>query len=140
MLMPQYFVDDNEQAEEERKRVLITVQSIFEHIAVGALALLSNPWHAIGIAGWILGITAGYFILKEAITLLGRIVSSKLGRPSIVRETSTSNSSNRYSILSMWRALFSDKQRSSNTTAADAREHVSTYFKDVVLPPVLQVR
>jgi Domain of unknown function (DUF3523) len=138
--MPQCFVDDNEQAEEERKRVLLTVQSIFEHIAVGALALLSNPWHAIGIAGWILGITAGYLILKEAITLLGRIVSSKLGRPSLVRETSTNNSSNRYSILSMWSALFSDKQRSSNATAADAREHVSTYFKDVVLPPVLQVR
>jgi Domain of unknown function (DUF3523) len=133
-------VDVNEQAEEERKRVLLTVQSIFEYISVGALALLSNPWHAIGIAGWLLGITAGYFILKEAITLLGRIVSSKLGRPSLVRETSTNNSNDSYNILSISRALFGDKQHSSNATAADAREHVSAYFQDVVLPPVLQVR
>ncbi|KAG5187035.1 P-loop containing nucleoside triphosphate hydrolase protein [Tribonema minus] len=75
-------------AEEDRKRVLEAVRTVFEHLATGVVVLLSDPMKAAAVAAWLLGLAAGYFILREAIGLCGRVISARLGRPSLVRETS----------------------------------------------------
>jgi hypothetical protein len=52
------------QAEEDRRRVLEAVRSVFEHLASGLVLLMADPVRAATLAAWLLGVAAGYFVLK----------------------------------------------------------------------------
>ncbi|CAM9840469.1 unnamed protein product, partial [Chrysoparadoxa australica] len=140
------------QAEEERKRLVEVVHAVMERLGEGVVVLLTDPSHAIMAGAWLLAMCAGYFMLKESSALMRRVIESKLGRPSLVRESSRvgmgnllspSTSTNPVlttSLVAFLKGYFASitwpwQQRQSSK---EARQKVTAHFSDLVLPPQLK--
>jgi ATPase family AAA domain-containing protein 3A/B len=103
------------QAEEDRRRLLEGINSIFQHLSDAVIELSSRPAQLAWATAWFLGLCTAYFVLREALVLARRMLESRLGRPSLVRQT--------------WRG------KGSKSIGELTKEE---FFGDVVLPAALR--
>ncbi|CAM9713523.1 unnamed protein product, partial [Choristocarpus tenellus] len=94
---------------------------------------------------WLLGLVLGYLMLREFTQLLRQIAESRLGRPSLVRETSRVGSIEA-ALIKTWRgvrwiAILTFRRRvwrGEGMGRQGSREQVAGFFKDVILAPNIQ--
>ncbi|CAM9102408.1 unnamed protein product [Hapterophycus canaliculatus] len=76
------------QGNEDRKRTQEAINTVLAHVSSGAVGLMSDPRRAVMLTTWILGLLAGYLVLRETTLLVRQLVETYLGKPGLVRETS----------------------------------------------------
>ena len=88
---------------------------------------MSSPLFLAAIGGLILGLILFYFTIKEATLLLRAYVQSFIGKPVLVKETSSGNTITQY-IVSFLQLFYSKK-----ALQAISMKDIESTFKDVIL-------
>ncbi|CAM9476678.1 unnamed protein product [Ectocarpus sp. 8 AP-2014] len=139
------------QGEEDRRRTQEAINTVLAHLASAVYGLVSDPRRALTLTSWLLGLLAGYMVLKEGTLLLRQLLETYLGKPSLVRETSrvgTLRSTN-HRLLHVAKCLVSficekagkaslEGEGWSPKRARSGREEAVNAFRDVVLAPDLK--
>jgi ATPase family AAA domain-containing protein 3A/B len=119
-------------AAEDRRKLLDAVQTTLMGLGDGVKALLGDKKKLYSAVGSIISMAAGIYVVREMSRIVGAQVEKRLGKPSLVRETSRSSGIaplvwgflDLFSFLLWWRT----------------RKDISSAFKDVVLKEVLEER
>ncbi|CAM9405685.1 unnamed protein product [Ectocarpus sp. 6 AP-2014] len=139
------------QGEEDRRRTQEAINTVLAHLASAVYGLVSDPRRALTLTSWLLGLLAGYMVLKEGTLLLRQLLETYLGKPSLVRETSrvgTLRSTN-HRLLHAAKCLVSficekagkaslEGEGWSPKRTRSGREEAVNAFRDVVLAPDLK--
>ncbi|CAM9875822.1 unnamed protein product [Scytosiphon promiscuus] len=139
------------QGDEDRKRTQEAINTVLAHISSGAIGLMADPRRAVMLASWLLGLAAGYLVLREGTLLLRQLVEMYLGKPGLVRETSRvgtlGSTVQHLRLLAKWATGFLDgKAREASLVekcwptgrVASGRAEAVRAFHDVVLTPDLK--
>eukprot|EP00937_MAST-01D_sp_MAST-1D-sp2_P000014 g14.t1 len=127
------------QAEEDRRKLVETVTTALHALGQGLKALLADRQKLLTTVGALVALAAGVFIVREAAKLLAAQIERRLGRPSLVRETSRALGLG--AVLGAARALlpWPSGAQASGAAAAAARRLVRQ-FDDVILADELKER
>ncbi|CAM9889849.1 unnamed protein product, partial [Ectocarpus fasciculatus] len=139
------------QGEEDRRRTQEAINTVLAHLTSGVYGLVSDPRRALTLTSWLLGLLAGYMVLKEGTLLLRQLLETYLGKPSLVRETSRMGTlgSTNHRLLYVAKCLVGficEKAGKASLGGADwspkrtpsGRAEVVHAFRDVVLAPDLK--
>ncbi|KAG7382028.1 ATPase AAA domaincontaining protein [Phytophthora pseudosyringae] len=110
--------------EADRVKLMQALQATFDNIGQGISVLLADKQKLMKFVGGFVALAAGIYLSREAIRIVGKLIEQRLGKPSLVRETS--RSSGAFGFLS---ALF-------RRTSAKGQDELA----DVVLRSVLETR
>ncbi|KAL4109681.1 hypothetical protein PRIC1_001377 [Phytophthora ramorum] len=100
--------------EADRVKLLQALQSAFDNLGQGVSVLLSDKQKLIKFVGGFVALAAGIYLSREAIRIVGKLIEQRLGKPSLVRETS--RSAGAFGFLS---ALFRRKAPKGQNELAD---------------------
>ena len=87
------------EAELQRKQVLDAINLIFVRMTEGGKELLSDPERVLRGLGAIILLAAGVYFVRECSKVVAREIERRLGKPSLVRETSRMHASGMFSML-----------------------------------------
>ena len=87
------------EAESQRKQVLDAINLIFVRMTEGGKELLSDPERVLRALGTIILLAAGVYFVRECSKVVAREIERRLGKPSLVRETSRMHASGMFSML-----------------------------------------
>ncbi|EQC27948.1 hypothetical protein SDRG_14226 [Saprolegnia diclina VS20] len=76
------------QFEAEKDKVMTALQATFDNLGAGALVLLSDTDKLLKFIGSFVALAFGIYLTRECIRIGGQIIEQRLGKPSLVRETS----------------------------------------------------
>lgn len=111
--------------QEERKQMMETVETVFSHASNFVVNVATvSPGKLMAIMGAVFSLILGYILVKELAAGLRQIVEQKLGRPSLVRETSRKR----------YIPCFLGLTPSKDEAVGEA------YFQDVILEKALKAR
>jgi len=79
------------ESSERRKTILEAVSSVGNMIGTGIDALISNKEKIYGAATTVFFIAGGYYVAKHGTVMSARFLEARLGKPTLVRETSRAN-------------------------------------------------
>lgn len=79
------------ESKEKRRTILEAVSSVGNMIGTGIDTLISNKEKAMGAGGAMLALAGGFFIAKHGTVTVARFIENRLGKPTLVRETSRAN-------------------------------------------------
>lgn len=74
--------------EADRIKILQLVQTTFDNLGQGASILLTDKTKLMKFIGGFVGLAAGIYLSREIIRISGKLIEQRLGKPSLVRETS----------------------------------------------------
>nr|CCA20783.1 conserved hypothetical protein [Albugo laibachii Nc14]CCA23711.1 conserved hypothetical protein [Albugo laibachii Nc14] len=77
-----------ERLEADRVKILQALESIFHNLGRGASALLTDPKKWTQLLGGCLLFAFGLYSSREGVRIAGAIIEKRLGKPSLIRETS----------------------------------------------------
>lgn len=77
--------------EADRMKMLQALDAIFDHFGRGASALLTDERKWSQLIGGFVAIAAGIYLSREGVRIAGTILEKRLGKPSLIRETSRSS-------------------------------------------------
>ncbi|TYZ66526.1 hypothetical protein PybrP1_010190 [[Pythium] brassicae (nom. inval.)] len=77
--------------EADRVKVMQALQATFDNLGQGAMVLLSDKEKLTKFVGGFVALAAGIYLSREAIRITGKLIEQRLGKPSLVRETSRSS-------------------------------------------------
>lgn len=77
--------------EADRVKVMQALQATFDNLGQGATVLLSDKEKLTKFVGGFVALAAGIYLSREAIRIAGKLIEQRLGKPSLVRETSRSS-------------------------------------------------
>ncbi|KAH9127072.1 hypothetical protein AeMF1_002581 [Aphanomyces euteiches] len=72
----------------EKEKVLLALQATFDNLGNGFLVLISDVEKLLNFVGTVVALAFGIYFTREGIRIGGRIIEQRLGKPSLVRETS----------------------------------------------------
>ncbi|KAF0709370.1 Aste57867_5960 [Aphanomyces stellatus] len=72
----------------EKDKVMLALQATFDNLGTGFLVLISDTEKLMHFVGTIVAIAFGVYFTREAIRICGRMLEQRMGKPSLVRETS----------------------------------------------------
>lgn len=119
-------------AAEDRRKLLEAVQTTLAGLGDGVKSLLGDKKKLYSAVGSIVSMAAGIYVVREISRIVGAQVEKRLGKPSLVRETSRSSGVlplllsclDLFSFLLFWRK----------------RKDITSAFSDVVLKKTLEER
>lgn len=74
--------------EADRVKLMQALQATFDNLGQGATVLLSDKEKLTKFVGGFVALAAGIYLSREAIRIIGKLIEQRLGKPSLVRETS----------------------------------------------------
>lgn len=74
--------------EADRIKLMQALQATFDNLGQGAHVLLADRRKLVQLVGSLVALAAGVFLSREAIRIVGKLIEQRLGKPSLVRETS----------------------------------------------------
>ncbi|KAF1313615.1 Atpase family aaa domain-containing protein 3, partial [Globisporangium splendens] len=74
--------------EADRVKLMQALQATFDNLGQGAVVLLSDKEKLTKFVGGFVALAAGIYFSREAIRIIGKLIEQRLGKPSLVRETS----------------------------------------------------
>lgn len=77
--------------EADRVKVIQALQATFDNLGQGAMVLLSDKEKLTKFVSGFVALAAGVYLSREAIRIAGKLIEQRLGKPSLVRETSRSS-------------------------------------------------
>ena len=95
---------EKEKGEAQRKRLLDAINLIFARIADGGRDLLGDPERLARTLGAVILLAAGVYFVREFSKVVAREIERRLGKPSLVRDTSRMHASRTGGLFS-WLAL-----------------------------------
>ncbi|KAJ8524488.1 hypothetical protein ON010_g16630 [Phytophthora cinnamomi] len=110
--------------EADRVKLMQALQSTFDNLGQGISVLLADKQKLTKFVGGFVALAAGIYLSREAIRIVGKLIEQRLGKPSLVRETSRSAGA-----FGFFRALF-------RRNAAKGQDELA----DVVLRSTLETR
>ncbi|ETW04491.1 hypothetical protein H310_04754 [Aphanomyces invadans] len=72
----------------EQEKILRALQTAFDNIGNGAMTLLADTDKLLHFVGTVVAVAFGIYLTREIMRIAGRLVEQRLGKPSLVRETS----------------------------------------------------
>lgn len=112
--------------EADRVKLMQALQATFDNIGQGATVLLSDKEKLTKFVGGFVALAAGIYLSREAIRIIGNLIEQRLGKPSLVRETSRTSG-----LWGFFRSLLSFMHKTGKGNAELA---------DVVLRATLETR
>lgn len=100
--------------EADRVKLMQALQATFDNLGQGIAVLLADKQKLIKFVGGFVALAAGIYLSREVIRIVGKLIEQRLGKPSLVRETS--RSSGAFGFLS---ALFHRKTAKGQDELAD---------------------
>eukprot|EP00946_MAST-07B_sp_MAST-7B-sp1_P005034 g5034.t1 len=94
-----------EKGKAQRKRLLDAINLIFSRIADGGRDLLSNPERLVRTLAAVVLLAAGVYFVREFSKVVASEIGRRLGKPSLIRDTSRLHSSRSGGLFS-WLAVF----------------------------------
>ncbi|KAE8961488.1 hypothetical protein PR003_g31086, partial [Phytophthora rubi] len=110
--------------EADRVKLMQALQSTFDNLGQGVSALLADKQKLTKFVGGFVALAAGIYLSREVIRIVGKLIEQRLGKPSLVRETSRSAGA-----FGFFRSLF-------RRNAAKGQDELA----DVVLRNALETR
>ncbi|KAG3001620.1 hypothetical protein PC121_g16146 [Phytophthora cactorum] len=77
--------------EVDRLKLLQALQATFDNLGQGISVLLADKEKLTKFVGGFVALAAGIYLSREAIRIVGKLIEQRLGKPSLVRETSRSS-------------------------------------------------
>ncbi|EEY68689.1 uncharacterized protein PITG_19005 [Phytophthora infestans T30-4] len=77
--------------EADRVKLMQALQATFDNLGQGIAVLLADKQKLIKFVGGFVALAAGIYLSREAIRIIGKLIEQRLGKPSLVRETSRSS-------------------------------------------------
>lgn len=112
--------------EADRVKLMQALQATFDNLGQGATVLLSDKEKLTKFVGGFVALAAGIYLSREAIRIIGKLIEQRLGKPSLVRETSRTSG-----LWGFFRSLLSFMHKNGKGNAELA---------DVVLRASLEMR
>lgn len=81
----------HQRLEADRVKLMQALQATFDNIGQGAMVLLSDKEKLTKFIGGFVALAAGIYLSREIIRIAGKLIEQRLGKPSLVRETSRSS-------------------------------------------------
>uniref|UniRef100_K3WQW0 AAA+ ATPase domain-containing protein n=1 Tax=Globisporangium ultimum (strain ATCC 200006 / CBS 805.95 / DAOM BR144) TaxID=431595 RepID=K3WQW0_GLOUD len=108
--------------EADRVKLIQALQVTFDNLGQGAVVLLSDKEKLTKFIGGFVALAAGIYFSREAIRIIGKLIEQRLGKPSLVRETSRGSG-----LWGFFRAFFPywSKSKGKNNEMADVVLHAS---------------
>ncbi|KAJ0410883.1 hypothetical protein ATCC90586_004404 [Pythium insidiosum] len=78
----------SQRLEAERVKLLQALQATFDNLGRGATVLLQDRDRLAAVVGGLVALAAGVYVSREVVRVVGKLVEQRLGKPSLVRETS----------------------------------------------------
>lgn len=103
-----------ERLEADRVKLMEALQATFDNLGQGANALLSDREKLLKFVGGFVALAAGIYLSREIIRVAGKLIEQRLGKPSLVRETSRSSG-----LWGFLRALCFTRAREQDEELAD---------------------
>ncbi|TMW61637.1 hypothetical protein Poli38472_010700 [Pythium oligandrum] len=118
----------HQRLEADRVKLMQALQATFDNLGQGAMVLLTDKEKLIKFIGGFVTLAAGIFLSRETIRIVGKLIEQRLGKPSLVRETSRSSG-----ILGLLRAIFLPKRAKGQDELADVvlRETLETRVHEI---------
>ncbi|KAG1705570.1 hypothetical protein DVH05_003257 [Phytophthora capsici] len=104
----------HQRLEADRVKLMQALQATFDNLGQGISVLLADKEKLIKFVGGFVALAAGIYLSREIIRIMGKLIEQRLGKPSLVRETS--RSSGAFGFLS---ALFRRKSAKGQDELAD---------------------
>ncbi|KAG7400749.1 ATPase AAA domaincontaining protein [Phytophthora boehmeriae] len=104
----------HQRLEADRVKLMQALQATFDNLGRGISALLSDKKKLTKFVGGFVALAAGIYLSREAIRIIGKMIEQRLGKPSLVRETSRSSGA-----WGFIRALFRRKSAKGQDELAD---------------------
>ncbi|KAK1933690.1 ATPase family AAA domain-containing protein 3 [Phytophthora citrophthora] len=104
----------HQRLEADRVKLMQALQATFDNLGQGISVLLADKEKLIKFVGGFVALAAGIYLSREIIRIVGKLIEQRLGKPSLVRETS--RSSGAFGFLS---ALFRRKSAKGQDELAD---------------------
>ncbi|RLN72313.1 hypothetical protein BBJ28_00020440 [Nothophytophthora sp. Chile5] len=77
--------------EADRVKLMQALQATFDNLGQGVAVLLADKQKLTKFVGGFVALAAGIYLSREVIRIVGKLVEQRLGKPSLVRETSRSS-------------------------------------------------
>ncbi|GMF49227.1 unnamed protein product [Phytophthora fragariaefolia] len=100
--------------EADRVKLMQALQSIFANLGQGVSVLLADKEKLAKFVGGFVALATGIYLSREVIRILGKLIEQRLGKPSLVRETSRSAGA-----FGFFRALFRRNAAKGQNELAD---------------------
>lgn len=100
--------------EADRVKLMQALQATFDNVGQGISTLLADRQKLIKFVGGFVALAAGIYLSREAIRIVGKLIEQRLGKPSLVRETSRSSGA-----LGFLAALFRRRSAKGQDELAD---------------------
>ncbi|OWZ22460.1 hypothetical protein PHMEG_0002832 [Phytophthora megakarya] len=100
--------------EADRVKLMQALQSTFDNLGQGVSVLLADKQKLTKFIGGFVALAAGVYLSREVIRIVGKLIEQRLGKPSLVRETSRSSGA-----LGFLSALFRRKSAKGQNELAD---------------------
>lgn len=114
------------QASLDTDRMVSGIRTVAQHLSNLVLSVLSQPKQLAMFTGIIIMMLVVYYLMRELITMLRQFIQSRLGRPSLVRETSYEQ----YYYVASLLGLF---VRQTGESLEEGVRYIETFFTDVIL-------
>lgn len=114
------------QAQLDTQRMVEGIRTVSQQVVVIVQEFLSRPQQIAAVLGAIVAVFASYHVFCQVVVLLREWVRSRLGRPSLVRETSYS-----WSVLPNW--LHSLLSGGGKVSPGGGYREIDKYFSQVIL-------
>lgn len=125
--------------EAERVKLLQAMQAAFDNLGRGAVALLAEDKRKlVQLVAAVVALAAGVFISRETVRVAGALVQQRLGKPSLVRETSRVSGVYGLARSALERLLWVLKKLARQSTLPN--EKSESLLSDVVLMSTLETR
>ncbi|GLD97775.1 hypothetical protein PINS_up006472 [Pythium insidiosum] len=124
----------SQRLEAERVKLLQALQATFDNLGQGASVLLQDRDRLAAVVGGIVALALGVYVSREVVRVVGKLVEQRLGKPSLVRETSRG--------AGVWGFVRSalGLQRLSWWWSSSSKPHADDALDDVVLREALDTR
>ncbi|KUF87449.1 hypothetical protein AM588_10004221 [Phytophthora nicotianae] len=100
--------------EADRVKLMQALQATFDNLGQGISVLLADKQKLTKFVGGFVALAAGIYLSREAIRIIGKLIEQRLGKPSLIRETSRSSGA-----FGFLRALISQKPAKGQDELAD---------------------
>ncbi|KAL3673017.1 hypothetical protein V7S43_002314 [Phytophthora oleae] len=104
----------HQRLEADRVKLMQALQATFDNLGQGISVLLADKEKLIKFVGGFVALAAGIYLSREVIRIVGKLIEQRLGKPSLVRETSRSAGA-----FGFLRALFRRKSAKGQDELAD---------------------
>merc|ERR1711865_1054311 len=87
------------ESDSQQRQVLDAINLIFVRIADGSREIISDPERLLRLLGAVILLAAGVYFVREFSKVIAREIERRLGKPSLVRDTSRMHSSGIFSAI-----------------------------------------